>query len=136
MQLKQRLKLLADISSALNKTLGIHWLCYGTLWGVIRGNRLLEYDKDGDICTTNIPQDRLEKSKCRWWGQKNSLHQPWLENGARVGLEWSTGSEQTTYIEQTISNEVQILFKLVRGFWLCLWDLCGVDNGVPQLPQA
>ncbi|XP_067944389.1 uncharacterized protein [Watersipora subatra] len=58
-RLKQRLKLLADISSALNKTQGLHWLCYGTLWGVLRGSTLLEYDRDGDICTISISQEEL-----------------------------------------------------------------------------
>ena len=41
----------------------LHWLCYGTLWGVIRGGELLEYDRDGDICTVRVSEEKIEKSK-------------------------------------------------------------------------
>ena len=45
-----------------------------------------------------------------------------------------------------ISKVLYICILLVKGLWLCLWELwhsvinitilCGVDNGVPQLPQT
>ena len=41
----------------------LHWLCYGTLWGVIQGGELLEYDRDGDICTVRVSEEKIEKSK-------------------------------------------------------------------------
>jgi len=62
-QMTQRLALLKDISSALNKSNTLHWLCYGTLWGVLRGNSLLDYDIDGDLCVVNVSQNALARSK-------------------------------------------------------------------------
>lgn len=60
-QMTQRLALLKDISSALNKSNTLHWLCYGTLWGVLRGNSLLDYDIDGDLCVVNVSQNALAR---------------------------------------------------------------------------
>lgn len=62
-ELEDRLELLSDISTALTQSAVIHWLCYGTLWGVIRGNKLLRYDKDGDICTLDADVNAVEKGK-------------------------------------------------------------------------
>lgn len=37
-----------------------HWLCYGTLWGVLRGGKLLEYDRDVDICAIAANEAKVE----------------------------------------------------------------------------
>ena len=44
---------ISKIHTLLNKLKIVHFLCYGTLWGTLRGNKMLPWDPEPDICVTN-----------------------------------------------------------------------------------
>ena len=98
--------MLSDISAALNQSGITHWLCYGTLWGVIRGNRLLDYDKDGDICTFNATTDAVEQSKFGIYGEPTIACHCLTHSGMSVCLAMASLPGQIFYTRNFTSFHV------------------------------
>ena len=44
---------MAKAHTLLKKLNIVHFLCYGTLWGTLRNNKMLPWDPEPDICVTN-----------------------------------------------------------------------------------
>ena len=76
-------ELAARIHKILDSLKIPHYMCYGTLWGVIRMERLLPWDNDVDFCINNTSILKVEEATLYKYFQKYDLQMRYM---TRYGL--------------------------------------------------
>uniref|UniRef100_T1J0Q1 LicD family protein n=1 Tax=Strigamia maritima TaxID=126957 RepID=T1J0Q1_STRMM len=76
------IKLASKVHSILNSLGVTHFLCYGTLWGALRYNRLLPWEQDVEFCAINEKVLYLDEARLLREFRKHSLE---------LEYDWSEG---------------------------------------------